>query len=737
LSDPKPDDSEPSKDLSLRHQDILARFGELALKSDDLDEILNEACRLVGEGLGTDLAKVMELHEEGMTLFVRAGVGWKPGVVGEVTLDAAGSTSEGYALKTGQPMISPDIETETRFTYPAFLIENGVRAVANVAIIGGRGRLPFGILQVDSRTPRQFTGQDIGFLRSYANLIAAAVDRLRVLALVRNEEKRLRLALEAGDLGSWDLDLATGIVTSTARYMQVFGYADPSAAWSYELFLSHVLPEDRAQVVSVFRKAIDTAVEWQSECRIRRASDNRVRWIELKGRAVGEQNNTPPTHLLGIVADITDRKTAQAALLRSNERLEAKVAERTRALVEASEKLQAAAADRDRVEAALRQSSKMEAVGQLTGGLAHDFNNLLGAIAGSLEMIQVRLAQGRTAELDRYVETALASTTSAAVLTHRLLAFARRQTLEPKPVEVKELVGGMVDLFRRTIGPSIQLESRLAGELWPPLCDPNQLESALLNLVINARDAMPDGGLLVIEAANTTISDRRGAPRGSSPGLPPGDYALLRVTDTGTGMTPDVLARAFDPFFTTKPIGQGTGLGLSMAYGFAQQSGGQIKLSSVEGQGTTVSIHLPRYLGAVERRKKLAVAADSTGVVTSGVVLVVEDEAPMRMLVVDVLVDQGYTVLQSDRGRSGLDLVASTPQLDLLVTDVGLPDGMNGRQLADAAWKMRPDLKVLFITGYADGAPVGNSLLDDRMQVMTKPFRLNAFLTKVREIMDD
>ena len=347
------------------------------------------------------------------------------------------------------------------------------------------------------------------------------------------------------------------------------------------------------------------------------------------------------------------------------------------------------------------------------------------------------MAQGRTADVAHYVETALASTTSAASLTHRLLAFARRQTLDPKAIAVKELVGGMVDLFRRTLGPSIQLESRLAGELWPPLCDPNQLENALLNVVINARDAMPDGGLLVIEAANDTIADRRGAPRDSSPGLPPGDYALLRVTDTGTGMTPEVLTRAFDPFFTTKPLGQGTGLGLSMAYGFAQQSGGQIKLSSVEGQGTTVSIHLPRYLGAVERRKKPAAATLLTGVATGGIVLVVEDEAPMRMLVVDMLVDQGYTVLQADKGRIGLDLVASTPQLDLLVTDVGLPEGMNGRQLADAAWHLRPDLKVLFITGYADGAPVGNSLLDDRMQVMTKPFRLNAFLAKVRAIMED
>ena len=719
-----------------RQQDVLVRFGELALKSDDLDEILTEACRLVGEGLGTDLAKVMELQEEGRTLRVLAGVGWKPGVVGKVTLDALGNTSEGYALKTGEPMMSSDIAIETRFSYPAFLTENGVRAVANVVIIGSRGRLPFGILQIDSRTPRQFTLQDTGFLRSYANLLAAAVDRLRVLADARDEEKRLRLALEAGDLGSWELDLSSGSVTASARHMQIFGYAEPFVAWNYELFLRHVLPEDRGAVAATFRSAVDNATEWHAQCRIRRTGDNEIRWIEFKGRAAGSRNNTLPTHLLGIVADITARKAAEEALLRSNEVLEATIAERTHELVEITNKLQVAAAQRDRVEEALRQSSKMEAIGQLTGGLAHDFNNLLAAISGSLEMIQIRAEQGRPADISRYVTMAMTSTANAAALTHRLLAFARRQTLEPKPVDLNALVSSMVELLRSTLGPSIQLEIRLQPGLWRLLCDPNQLENVLLNLVINARDAMPDGGQLVIVTDNAITPDRRGAFASVLLDLPPGDYVAFHVSDTGTGMTPDVIRRAFDPFFTTKPLGKGTGLGLSMAYGFVAQSGGQIDLRSDAGQGTTVSIYLPRYAVAAELHSDLELEIGPSGALTNGVVLLVEDEPAVRTLIVDMLTDCGYTVLEADDGPSGLELVAHASRLDILVTDVGLPGGMNGRQLADAAWKLRPSLKVLFITGYADGAVVGNRLLDDRMQVMTKPFKLDAFAAKVQEIIE-
>ena len=726
----------------LRRQVALAKFGELALRSDDLDEILTEACRLVGQALGTDLAKVMELHEDGATLRVRAGVGWKPGVVGEVTLKAADDTSEGYALKTGEAMISPDIETETRFSYPPFLLENGVRAFANVVIIGSQGRQPFGILQIDSRKPRQFTDDETAFLRGYANLLAAAVDRLLVAGEVRDSETRLRLALEAGELGSWTIDLGSGAVMRTPRHDQIFGYPDLLPGWDAKALLDHIIPEDRDEVADGFRHAVDTGTEWHFECRIRRAGDGEIRWIEARGRPDGQQGKRPSNHLVGVVADITERKLAEEALLRSNEVLEARVAlrthqllESTRALTEANAKLEAEAEERERVEEALRQSQKMEAVGQLTGGLAHDFNNLLQGISGSLELVRTRVAQGRTGELDRYIETAMGSTHRAATLTQRLLAFSRRQTLAPKPTDLNRLAGGMEELLRRTVGPAIEIETSFAAEPWPTLCDPHQLEHALLNLVVNARDAMPDGGQLLIETANTVLRDRRGTPREQPPqDVPPGEYVALSVADTGAGMTPEVIARAFDPFFTTKPIGQGTGLGLSMIYGFVQQSGGHVRLRSELGQGTTVTIYLPRHLAASDEVAEGDTATPAPLAFGSGVVLLVEDEPDVRMVVHDVLSDLGYAVLEAESGRAGLIIADSGVRIDLLLTDVGLPGGMNGRQLADAARQRRPDLKVLFITGYADALAVGNGHMEPGMQVMTKPFALETLAARVQGI---
>ncbi len=379
----------------------------------------------------------------------------------------------------------------------------------------------------------------------------------------------------------------------------------------------------------------------------------------------------------------------------------------------------------------LRQSQKMEAVGQLTGGLAHDFNNLLTGISGSLDLLGLRLRQGRTENLNRYIDAAQEASRRAAALTHRLLAFSRRQTLDPKPTDVDRLVSGMADLIRRTVGPQVALDIVGRPGAWTALVDPNQLENALLNLAINARDAMPDGGRLTVETANSWIDARNATARD----IEAGPYLTLSVTDTGTGMTPEVIARAFDPFFTTKPLGMGTGLGLSMIYGFAKQSGGQARIHSLPGRGTTVTLFLPRHDGAAARAEAPTDDLAAMPRAEQGeTVLVVDDEPSVRMLVGEVLADLGYTAIEAADGTAGLKILRSDIRIDLLVTDVGLPGGVNGRQVADAARVLRPDLKVLFITGYAETAAVSGGHLEPGMAVMTKPFALDDLAGRIREM---
>jgi len=424
--------------------------------------------------------------------------------------------------------------------------------------------------------------------------------------------------------------------------------------------------------------------------------------------------------------DVTSRKRAEEALQRLNETLERRV---TDALAERMKEQQ-----RLRItEEALRQSQKMEAVGQLTGGIAHDFNNLLTGIMGSLELLHTRMNQGRLRDADRYILAAQAASRRAASLIHRLLAFSRRQTLDPKPTDVNRLVVGMEELIRRTVGPQISLDVVTAGGLWSTLIDAPQLENALLNLCINARDAMPDGGRITIETANKWLDERAASERD----LPPGQYLSVCVTDTGAGMTPDVIAQAFDPFFTTKPMGQGTGLGLSMVYGFVRQSGGQVRIYSEVGHGTTMCLYLPRHFASEDDRLAAAPPPEETPSAAGETVLVVDDEPTIRMLLADVLNGQGYIAIEAEEGAMALRILQSDARVDLLITDVGLPGGMNGRQLADAARVTRPDLKVLFITGYAENAIIGNAQLAPGMQLLTKPFVMEELAGRIRSMIDN
>ncbi len=409
-------------------------------------------------------------------------------------------------------------------------------------------------------------------------------------------------------------------------------------------------------------------------------------------------------------------RTSEARLREANETLETKISERTAELTQASE--------------ALRQSQKMEAIGQLTGGIAHDFNNLLAAISGSVEVIKRRLETGRSDGLERFITAALNSTHRAAALTHRLLAFSRLQSLDPKPADVRKLVSGMSDLLHRSLGESIELETAYAGDLWSALTDSNQLENAILNLAINARDAMPTGGRLTIEVQNTSLDASASV---SNDDVVPGDYVVISVSDTGSGMAPDVMAKAFDPFFTTKPIGQGTGLGLSMIYGFAKQSAGHARLYSEVGRGTTVKLYLPRALQPGEQSGTSPDTPLQRGLGES--VLVVEDEENVRHLIVEVLKDLGYRHFEAAEARAAIEIIESNVPIDLLVTDVGLPH-INGRQLAEIARDRRPGLKVLFVTGYAQHAAIRGQFLDHDMDMLTKPFGLDALASKLRSVLE-
>lgn len=384
------------------------------------------------------------------------------------------------------------------------------------------------------------------------------------------------------------------------------------------------------------------------------------------------------------------------------------------------------------IEEQLRQSQKMEAVGQLTGGLAHDFNNLLTGIGGSLELLETRIAQGRTADLGRYFTAAQGAVRRASALTHRLLAFSRRQTLDPQPTNANRILADLEELVRRTVSPNIQVEIVGASSLWPILVDRNQLENSVLNLCINARDAMPDGGKLTIEAANRWLDERAARTQD----LAIGQYVSICVSDTGVGMSDEVKRRAFEPFFTTKPLGEGTGLGLSMIYGFARQSGGQVRIYSEVGQGTTMCVYLPRHGEAAIHEEDVILTASRAPTGEGKVVLVIDDEPIIRMLIAEVLDEAGFSVIEAPDGPAGLSVLHSNAVIDLLITDVGLPNGMNGRQVADAARVSRPDLKVLFITGYAENAAVGNGPLENGMFIMSKPFEMDKLADRIRQILD-
>ena len=540
----------------------------------------------------------------------------------------------------------------------------------------------------------------------------------------RVNAERVQLALGAGAIiGTWFWDIPTDRFTIDAAFADSFGL-DPALGRTgipLEQIISTVHPDDREGLIAAINEVISRGGAYAHQYRVLRR-DGKYYWIEANGR-VDLAEDGSPSSFPGVLIDVEERRAVEAerdraiSMLRAlNDQLEQRVSERTSELLKAQD--------------ALRQSQKMEAVGQLTGGLAHDFNNLLAGISGSLELMGRRLSQGRANELDRYLSAAQGAVKRAAALTHRLLAFSRRQTLDPKPTDIDKLIIDLHDLIQRTVGPSIDIEVTKTSETWKTLVDQSQLENAVLNLCINARDAMPDGGKITIRTENTTIEAQAMDEVGPSDG----EYVCLRITDTGTGIPADVIDKVFEPFFTTKPLGQGTGLGLSMIYGFAKQSGGKVEISSEQNVGTTVCIYLPHHMMEGDIATETVDSRTPGGARAEETVLVVDDEPTVRMLISDVLQEFGYTVIEAADSATGLKILQSDVGIDLLVSDVGLPGGMDGRQMADAARLSRPGLKVLFVTGYAENAAVRDGKLDPGMAVLTKPFAVETLAAQVREL---
>jgi PAS domain S-box-containing protein len=554
--------------------------------------------------------------------------------------------------------------------------------------------------------PRE-TGTE-GFL-GYVGLATDITDQRAAEEKLRESETRYRVALSAGSLGAWSWDAASDVVTLSEEAAALFGVPPgPLAKWADLATL--IAKEDSARTAEAIARALSDRTDYSVEYRIARPEGGQI-WVNTVARPICGPDGAV-TGMIGAVGDVTARREVEARLRELNETLEQRVAEEIEGRGEAEE--------------ALRQAQKMETLGQLTGGVAHDFNNLLQIVSGNLEII-ARNLPADAERLQRATETALRGTERAAILTQRLLAFSRRQPLAPKPVDLNMLVANMSDLLHRTLGETIAVETALAPDLWRIEADPNQLENSILNLAVNARDAMPDGGTLVIETANASLSAGDGA----------GEHVTLSIRDTGAGMDPATIARAFEPFFTTKDVGKGTGLGLSMVYGFVRQSGGHVAIESEPGRGATVRLSFPRLLGdAVE-----AGAADTKAAAPAGAgdetILICEDDEDVRAYSVEALRELGYRVLEAADGRAALRLLAENAEgIDLLFTDIVLPGGMSGAAVAEKARAIRPGLPVLFTTGYARDAIVHDGRVDPGVELITKPFTHGHLTARLRALLD-
>jgi PAS domain S-box-containing protein len=548
-------------------------------------------------------------------------------------------------------------------------------------------------------------------------------------SFIPENDELLSLAQEAGRFGIFEWQVQTGAVRLSPKFLELYGLADFDG--SYESWLQCIFREDVPRIVDLMENSFAAhATEAQTEFRIVDPKDGAVKWMQARN-LIFYDDQQRALRVVGVNVDVTEQKRANVQLRAFTEALEEAVKERTRELEAENEA-------RKRAEESLRQAQKMEVVGQLTGGVAHDFNNLLTIVLGGLDVIGRQIpALGEAPAAVRILrakDMAMQGVNRAITLTNRLLAFSRQQPLSPKSVDANKLVTGICELLRRTLGEAVSLEAVATAGLWRTHADPNQLENAILNLALNARDAMPDGGKMTIETGNCYLDE--GYVDSLAEPVKAGQYVMIAVADTGMGMDPATVEKAFEPFFTTKEVGKGTGLGLSQVYGFVRQSNGHVKVYSEIGEGTTVKIYLPRYSGAEEQVEDVKPPRGAQGAIGVESILVVEDDEALRAYTLEILKELGYRVLEAPSGAGALAMLDREGDIDLLFTDIVMPGGLNGRQLADEALRRRPGLKVLFTTGYTRNAIVHHGRLDPGVQLISKPFSFAELGAKIRTLLE-
>ncbi|MBP2161335.1 MULTISPECIES: PAS domain S-box protein [Asticcacaulis] len=696
----------------------LIRLSDEIRDLQDPNAIAFVAARILGETLHVSRVGYGVIDTEAETITIERD--WNaPGIrslAGVLHFRDYGSYIED--LKRGETVVFADAETDPRTAPTADALKAiSAQSVVNMPVTE-YGRF-VALLYLNHATAREWPEVELDFVREVAERTRTATERARVAAELKDREAELRelneqlerrveaalaerriLAdiVETTDAFIQVVDTRLNLIAinpaSAAEVARVFGVR-PKAGDNVIDIIAH-LPEQQAAIQALWTRALSGEAFTVTDTFGNPGIDQRH--YELKFNPLRDDNGA----IIGayeFVFDVTERILDQQRLKDAEDKL--------------------------------RQAQKMEAVGQLTGGVAHDFNNMLAVVSGSLELLDRRTGPDEVRS-KRLIASALEASKRAGTLTQRLLAFSRQQPLKPEVVDPNKLVAGMSDLFRHSLGAHVQLETVLAGGVWRIHADQNQLENVLLNLAVNARDAMPGGGRLTIETQNAHLDQRYAA---SELGILPGQYVLIAVTDTGTGMPDDVMRKAFDPFFTTKEVGKGTGLGLSQVYGFVKQSGGHIKIYSEVGEGTTIKIYLPRHIGAAEddsdaRHEESLPTADRRELI-----LVVDDEDLVRQFSVEALTDLGYRVLEASSAQAALALIIERPDIELLFTDIVMPE-MNGRNLADLVKEKRPDLPVIYTTGYTRNAVVHNGTLDPGVELIGKPFTIEELATRVREVLD-